>query len=204
MEREKSSWIPVSGYSWTQAQRTQSWLCPMSWCETGLLARHGAMQTLPDGPCGTVPVLTGSALLSLNCWNLQLSSGPLSVLSPGPWTPQLIPGTATADPPLQTLEVLVLWVPHGTATQGQHRFSAVEPRRSPGALDLCSADGSSQWLCAVALFIQQCQCQGRAHKSSWTWDYCANNVLGAFVLQPEECPVVSLLPRAFCLSACFR
>lgn len=73
----------------------------------------------------------------------------LGVLSPGPWTPQLIPGTVTADPPLQALQVLVLWVPHGTAPQGQPRFSAVGPRRSPGALDLCSADGSRQWLCAV-------------------------------------------------------
>lgn len=76
----------------------------------------------------------------------------------------------------------------------QHRFSAVGPQRSPGAVGLCSADGSSQWLCAVALFIQQCQCQGRAHKSSWTWDYCVNNLLGASVLQHEVCPMASLLP----------
>lgn len=150
MEREKSSWIPVSDCSWTQARRARSWLCPRSWCETGLLARHGATQTLPAGPCGSVPVLTGSALLSLHCWNLQLGSGPLRVLGTGPWAPQLIPGTVTADPPLQALEAVVLWMPHGTAPQSLHRFSAVGPRRSPGALDLCSADGSSgsvQWHC---------------------------------------------------------
>lgn len=171
------------------AQRMWSWVCPRSWCESGLLARHGATQTLPDGPCGSVPVLTGSALPSLHCWNLQLSSGPLGVLSPGPWTPQLIPGTVMADPPQ---DIVVLWGPHGAAPQSQHRFSAVGPQRSPGALGLCSADGSSQWLCAVALFIQQCQCQGRAHKSSWTWDHCVNNLLGASVLQHEVCPMASV------------
>lgn len=72
MEREKS-WIPVSGWCWTQARRTRSWLWPTSWCETGLLARHGATQTLPDGPWGTVPVLT--ALPSLHCWNQLRASG---------------------------------------------------------------------------------------------------------------------------------
>lgn len=72
------------------------------------------------------------------------------MLGTGPWAPQLIPGTVTADPPLQALEAVVLWMPHGTAPQSLHRFSAVGPRRSPGALDLCSADGSSgsvQWHC---------------------------------------------------------
>lgn len=38
-------------------------------------------------------------------------------------------------------------MPHGTAPQNQHRISAVGPWRSPGALDLGSADGSSQWHC---------------------------------------------------------
>lgn len=61
----------------------------------------------------------------------------------GPWTPQLIPGTVTADPPLQALEAVVLWMLHGTAPQSLHRFSHVGPWRSPGALVLCSAHGSS-------------------------------------------------------------
>lgn len=174
MEREKSSWIPVSGWSWAQAQRTQS--C----CDTGLLARHGATQTLPDGPCGSVPVLTALPC-SPALWNLQLSSEP--------WTPQLIPGTVSADPPLQALEVVVLWVPHGTAPQSLHRFSSAGPWRSPGALGLCSADGSSQWLCAVALFVQQ---SVPRQSLQVIWSNCVNNLLGASFLQPEVCPEASL------------
>lgn len=71
-------------------------------------------QTLPDGPCGTVPVLTGSALPALLKSPAQLRASGCAQ----PWTSQLIPGTVTG-PPWQALEVVVLWVPHGPTEPAQ-------------------------------------------------------------------------------------
>lgn len=62
------------------------------------------------------------------------------MLGTGPWAPQLIPGTVTADPPLQALEAVVLWMPHGTAPQSLLRFSAVGP-----------GEALEHWICAVQM-----------------------------------------------------
>lgn len=89
---------------------------------------------------------------------------------------------------------------HTEPTQVQ---CCVPPEKS-WSTGLCNADRPSWWLYAVALFIWQCQCQGRAHKSSWTWDYCVNSLLGASVLRSGVCPVISLLSWAFWLVPCPR